>query len=177
MTTHECRRFRAFPRASSALREFPASPLLAITKGAVFAALSGLSFIASAQSALTIDGAWVRAMPPTQKMTAAYGTLTNTSEAPITLSGVKSTLGDASLHETTVEDGQSRMRSVSELQLAPGESAELAPGGMHIMLMGLSRAPREGEAIELCLELGDTDQCFKADVRRGAPGDGHHQHH
>ncbi|MEM1402856.1 MAG: copper chaperone PCu(A)C [Pseudomonadota bacterium] len=177
MTIPECRRFRAFPRPAGVSRSLRVLPGRAFISGTMLVALAGASFSASAQSLLTVDGAWVRAMPPTQKMTAAYATITNASEGPITLSGVESTIGDASLHETTVEDGQSRMRALPKLQLEPGESAELAPGGMHIMLMGLSRAPREGEAVELCLVLDDTQQCFKADVRRGAPDDSHHQHH
>jgi len=52
------------------------------------------------------------------------------------------------------------MRPVSNLAVAPGEEVELAPGGLHIMLMKLDAPLIEGEPIDICLELeNNTDVC------------------
>ena len=39
--------------------------------------------------------------------------------------------------------------------LPSGSSVTLAPGGLHIMLMGLSKPLKEGDMFELSLELAD----------------------
>ncbi len=41
------------------------------------------------------------------------------------------------------------MREVSVLHVAPGEQLEFAPGGLHVMLMGLKRPLTEGQVFEL----------------------------
>jgi hypothetical protein len=41
------------------------------------------------------------------------------------------------------------MREVSVLHVAPGEKVEFAPGGLHVMLMGLKRPLKEGQVFEL----------------------------
>jgi copper(I)-binding protein len=35
------------------------------------------------------------------------------------------------------------------LHVAPGEKVEFAPGGLHVMLMGLKRPLKEGQVFEL----------------------------
>jgi len=82
------------------------------------------------------EQAWVRAMPPAAHMTAAYGVLRNGTDAPVTLVAFSSpAFGDVSLHRTEQVDGVARMRAVDSLTLQAGETAELAPGGLHLMLM------------------------------------------
>ena len=55
---------------------------------------------------------------------------------PVTIVGASSpAFGEVSLHETRIVDGVSRMRALPELRIAPGDSAVLKPGGMHLMLM------------------------------------------
>jgi copper(I)-binding protein len=41
------------------------------------------------------------------------------------------------------------MREVSVLHVAPGEKVEFAPGGLHVMLMGLKGPLKEGQVFEL----------------------------
>lgn len=79
---------------------------------------------------------WVRAMPPSANMTAAYGVLRNGTATSVTfVSFASPAFGDVSLHRTVEIDGMARMRAVESLTLRPGESAELEPGGLHLMLM------------------------------------------
>lgn len=127
--------------------------------------------MAHEEPTLEVYDAWIRAMPPMQKMTAAYLKVTNHSDRPITVMSVRSPLGDASLHETRVEGGRSTMRAVDTLRVAAGETLEFTPGALHIMLMGLVRSPVEGDFGELCLQSDAGDFCVDARVQRNAgPG-------
>ena len=114
-------------------------------------------------------------------MTAAYLHITNPGDNAIEVTGVSASQGEASLHETRLENGRSMMREVSELSIDAGASVVLEPGGMHIMLMGLADTPREGDVINICLQAAADDVCLDAPVRRDAPSDAesmtNHDHH
>ena len=138
-------------------------------------ALTLLSLPALAQP-LVVEDAWVRAMPPTQRMTAAYMRLTNAGNEAVEVRGVTALgAGEASIHATRREGDQVRMEALDSLTVAGGETVQLQPAGLHIMLMGLERMPAVGETLELCLETNAGRQCLNAEVRRDAPGG--HDHH
>ena len=124
--------------------------------------------------ALELSDAWVRAMPPGRPMTAAYLNLRNDSDRVVTVTGITSTLGEASLHETRVVDGRSTMHELPQLRLEPGAGARLVPGGMHIMLMGLTQTPVVGEVVPLCLDTDAGEFCVDAPVQRGGGSSQHH---
>lgn len=143
------------------------------------AALSALiTAPAPAAAGLELSGAWVRALPPVQRNTAAYLTLRNTGDAALTVTGGHAA-GAARLeiHRSEQVDGTMRMRRVEELTLAPGEQVQLQPGGVHLMLLDLEKMPAEGEQVELCLSLATGEPvCTLAPVRRQA-GAADHSHH
>ena len=62
------------------------------------------------------------------------------------------------LHRTVAADGVARMEPVDGVTLAPGASASFAPGGLHVMLIGVERALAEGDTFGLALvfDSGDT---------------------
>jgi copper(I)-binding protein len=85
---------------------------------------------------------------------------------------------EVSLHRTVREGDRVRMDAVGTLRLAPGERVELAPGGLHLMLMGLEQMPAEGASLRLCLVEASGETCVDAPVRRAAPASGvHHSSH
>ncbi|MEO0435779.1 MAG: copper chaperone PCu(A)C [Pseudomonadota bacterium] len=132
------------------------------------------------EPALVIEDPWVRAMPPGRAMTAGYLRVENTSAYPVQITGVASSAGNASLHETRMVEGKSSMRPVEDLLIEPGETLALAPGGLHIMLMGLAATPLEGELVPLCLTTSIGEACTQATVRRSAPSTeraADHNHH
>jgi periplasmic copper chaperone A len=99
---------------------------------------------------LTVTGAWARTTPPGIPMGAAYLTIHNDTKKSDRLLKLKASVGrKAEVHRTEVIEGVARMREVSVLHLAPGEKAEFAPGGMHVMLMGLEKPLVEGGSFEL----------------------------
>ena len=147
---------------------------------ALLSAATMASLLATgARGEAVISDAWVRAMPPTQSMTAGYLKLDNTGTRAITIVGASS---DASprveIHNTVTRDGLQRMQPVASLEIAAGESIELAPGSYHLMLREMPAMPAEGDRGELCLEL-DSDErlCSEARVARSGAQAPSHQHH
>lgn len=145
-----------------------------------------LLHIPKALADLAISGAWVRAMPPTQTMTAGYATLTNEGATTITITGASSDIAPmATLHTTVQADDSLRMVALPTLELAPGERFSFAPGGAHIMLMQMPSMPAEGAVSQLCFKIeGGAARCIEAAVRKEAPAskgmgdhDMHHGHH
>ncbi|WP_439107668.1 copper chaperone PCu(A)C [Congregibacter sp.] len=125
-----------------------------------------------------LSDAWIRAMPPGQKMTAAYLRVHNLGDSPLSILDVSSTVGMASLHETRLEGGRSTMQAVDSLSVEAGSSVTMAPGGLHIMLMGLKSTPAEGDIVPICVRTSEGDVCTDAPVRRAAPDvPNNHDHH
>jgi periplasmic copper chaperone A len=68
---------------------------------------------------------------------AAYLTLRNPGDAPVTVTAVTSPQYDAvHLHESVADDGVARMRPLPSLLIAPGAAERLEPGSKHLMLVG-----------------------------------------
>lgn len=79
---------------------------------------------------------WVRLPPMPMPMLAGFARIENRCAAAAVIVGVSSpAFADASLHETRIVDGVSRMRAVPELRIARDGAARLKPGGLHLMLM------------------------------------------
>jgi len=86
---------------------------------------------------------------------AAYMTITNTGDEDRTIVGASSDLaGVVELHNTLMEDGVMRMFELEDgIALLAGETVELRPRALHVMLMQLTRDLLPGDALFLALEL------------------------
>jgi copper(I)-binding protein len=118
-----------------------------------------LSFVLPAcarECAPQLRDGWIRLTPAKMPMMAGFGRIENHCPKPVTIVGVSSpAFGDASLHETRIVDGVSRMRALPELRITSDASAVLKPGGMHLMLME-PRAPlKEGSRVVVEFALKD----------------------
>ncbi len=103
---------------------------------------------------IQVEDAWVRAVAGPDVNTAAYMTLRNAGNAPDRLTGARSEIARMTgLHRTTIdEDGLARMGEVDGLDLPAGGTAQLEPGGFHVMLMGVGSLV-EGDTVEITLLL------------------------
>jgi periplasmic copper chaperone A len=112
-------------------------------------------------AAIQVVEAWARQapmMPSTGHMHGATGTgavyvtLRNTEAVPVALVGASSAAAEVvELHET-IRDGEvMRMRPVGILALPAGATLEMKPGGLHIMLINLTRALHPGDTVPLTL--------------------------
>jgi len=135
---------------------------------------------APAPGCLSLQDGWIRMPPAPRPMLAGFGRIANACATAQAVVAVRSPrFGAASLHETRVVDGVSRMREVERLPVAPGASAVLQPGGLHLMLMQPAGALAEGERVPLVLVLADGREVqAELTVRKGPPqpAAGHHGH-
>lgn len=111
---------------------------------------------AHAEGKLSVYDAWVRAAPPDSRVMAGYATLKNTGDAPIKILTVQSdAFRGSSIHETVVERGISRMRELPRLDLDPGATIEMKPGGRHLMLSEPRHPIVVGDKIDMVFLLAD----------------------
>jgi len=138
---------------------------------AAFPALLACTIALAAAPPLTAQDAWIRATPGSD-LAAAYLTLHNTGTQAVNIVGVRcACAGHAMIHESLVSNGQSIMRPREPLAVAAGATLRFAPGGLHIMLQGLTRALTPGEEVPLELLL-DSGGSLSVRARVRALGDG-----
>lgn len=84
----------------------------------------------------------VTAAIPGMRMSAAYLTLTNTTDTPIRISEITSEeFKSVKMHDTIIENGIAKMRPLSELTVQPNATVTLERGGKHLMLMQADTVP------------------------------------
>ncbi len=123
-----------------------------------FSLLFGLPTVCLAGSAdVVVEGAWARASIGTSRPGAAYMTLRNMGNDPVTLVGLATPLAMMpDIHESKTDaNGVSSMTPAGEILIPPGESVALEPGGLHAMLMRLQYKMVEGETFPLTLNFAD----------------------
>jgi len=109
---------------------------------------------ASALAQVSVTDPWIRATVPAQKVTGAF--MQVQSAAPARLVGVQAEVaGRSELHEMAMDGQTMRMRRVESIELPAGKKVNLASGGYHVMLMDLKRQVKEGESVELTLQVQD----------------------
>ena len=123
-----------------------------------------LMVLAWAQNAtVSVKDGWIRIVPQIRD-TAAYFTLVNTGDRPLRLVGgqiavasmVMPMVGTSEIREVNgIRQEVKGMKGVKYLEVPARGKLELTPGGDHLMLMGLKRALKEGEKLELELRFED----------------------
>ena len=132
---------------------------------------------------LQIGNPWARATPKGSKVTAGYLTITNKGpEADRLVGGSAEPASRFEVHDTVTENGVARMRQVTNLEIKPGQTIELKPGGMHVMLMGLKQPLSKGQTVKatLVFEKAGTVAVEFTVQAIGAPAGGQgggHKHH
>jgi copper(I)-binding protein len=84
-----------------------------------------------------------------------FARLTNDADLPVRLVGARSGIaGMVEVHETVAgPSGPVMAPKAGGIQIPPGASVILAPGGNHVMLMNLARPLRAGDEVALTLLL------------------------
>ncbi len=122
---------------------------------------------------------WSRPLPAVSVNGAAYMTIMNKGSAPDRLVSVSTPAArKAELHNHIMEGGLMKMRPVGVLKITPGDPSVLQPGGLHIMLMGLSQPLVEGNSFPLTLNF-ERAGSIEVEVMIFQPeetGDGHMKH-
>jgi len=108
-----------------------------------------------APAGVEVVQAWSR--PAVAGATAVgYMTLVNHGRRPVALVGAESPLArKAEIHRSSVDGGVMRMASASSVTIPPGGSVKFAPGGYHLMFLGLARNLRPGDRVPATLRYSD----------------------
>ena len=90
------------------------------------------------------------------KSAAGYLIIKNHDEKELNLLQVSTTLGKAMLHQTTTtDDGVVRMEHLMRVNISAADELIMQPGGVHIMIIGISRPLIVGEKIPATLKFND----------------------
>jgi periplasmic copper chaperone A len=151
--------------------------------GAAFLLIGGIAAAETySAGSLEIGSPWARATPKGATVGAGYLTITNKGpESDRLIGGSAAPASRFEVHTTVMENGVARMRPVNGLEIKPGETVELKPGGMHLMLMGLKQPLTNGQTVKgtLVFEKAGTVAIEFAVQAVGAPsgGQGGHKGH
>jgi len=134
----------------------------------LFISFSLLSLSAQAEDYLQIENPWVRAAPPNARVMGGFLTIKNPSEYTIWITGASSPqFEDVELHESSEEDGISRMFRLNFIKLTPGETVNFKPFGKHLMLFTPKQPLKPGSEVHFVLKLGNGDLVkFMAPVKK-----------
>ena len=137
----------------------PAVMLVAAMKGAD--TMAGMVMPASYKVGnLVVTGPWIRATPKGAPVAGGYLKITNNGKEPDRLVG-GSLVGAArfEVHEMSMDNGVMKMRPLAHgLEIKPGETVELKPGGYHIMFMQPKDQFRAGQTVKGTLEFAKAGQ-------------------
>ena len=130
-------------------------------------ALSGLA--RADNPPIIIENAWLQALPAVAENTAAYMKIRNLGQTPVKLTGASSPIAttiEPMITTKRVRNGQEimGMENVPELEIPPGGTLELKPGGNHLMIMGLTSHPKDGERVKVTVRFAPGDQRLDLEV-------------
>jgi len=118
---------------------------------------------------IQVENAWLQAVPPVAEATAAYMRIRNRGLSSIRLIDASSAIAtkiEPMITTRRQRNGQEvmGMESVDSLEIPPGGVLELKPGGSHLMLMGLTSHPKEGEHVKVTVRFAPGDQRLDVEI-------------
>jgi copper(I)-binding protein len=122
-----------------------------------FVAVAALLLAAPAAGAqtVTVEQPWARATAPQAQAGAVYATLTAATADRLTGASTP-VAASVQVHENIHDNGVVRMRELEGgLPLEPGKPVTLAPGGYHLMLIGLKQQLKPGDSFPLTLSFAN----------------------
>jgi copper(I)-binding protein len=88
-----------------------------------------------------------------------YLTLVNHGRNPVALVGAQSPLArKAEIHRSSMAGGVMRMAPQASVAIPPGGAVRFAPGGYHLMFLGLSKPLSPGDRLPATLRFSDGRQ-------------------
>ncbi len=140
-----------------------------------FALAVGLAGAANACE-LSFESGWIGDAPPSSPMRAGYLRVVNPGAADVTITAASSpAFARVEMHETTEQDGVTRMRKLDPAVVPAQGELLFVPGGKHFMLINPTATLAQGDQVELVI-----DACakqFSTQLRVGTPADADHAQH
>jgi copper(I)-binding protein len=151
--------------------------------GVLLAAVALPHAVKAEPGSIAVENAWARATPKGAQVAAGYLTIKNDGAEPDRLvSASASFASKTEMHQSRMVDGMMKMRPAAEgIEIPPGSTVTLGPGGYHLMFMNLAAPLDEGDTVsgELVFErAGKMQVAFKVlGIGAQGPVEGpQHQH-
>ncbi|ONF95087.1 copper chaperone PCu(A)C [Sphingomonas jeddahensis] len=132
---------------------------------------------------LTVTSPWSRATAPRATVGAGFLTIRNGDAQADRLVSVTSPRAErVEIHAMSMKNGVMRMRPLANgVTVPPQRATTLAPGGNHLMLMGLKAPLKAGERVPVTLRFARaglvTTQLVVGSAGAAAPMGSHEGHH
>ena len=107
---------------------------------------------ATAAQGVIVKNAWARATAPGQTTASVYMEIVSATDTVLIGAG-SPRARSAGIHDMRTEGGVMKMRAMPKLALPAQKSVRLAPGGLHVMLVGIKRPLREKDRVPLELTI------------------------
>jgi copper(I)-binding protein len=106
---------------------------------------------------------WARATPKGATIAGGYMKLVNTgATADRLIGGTNADSEKFEIHEMSMDNGVMKMRPLPNgIEIKPGETVELKPGGYHLMFVGLKHPLEKGKSVKGTLQF---EKAGKVDV-------------
>jgi len=104
-----------------------------------------------AGGSLSVLEPWARATPPGATVGGAFLVIENPGAADQLLRIESPVSGTVEMHQTSMKDGMMQMREVKSLTVPAHGQVRFAPGGLHVMLLGLKHPLVEGQHFPMTL--------------------------
>ncbi len=115
-----------------------------------------LIFSPIALAELDIRDPWIKNLPPSVPVRAGYMTIHNPQAKAVSIVSLRSdAFASIEIHQTIEQDGMMRMEQVPSLKIEANSSVQLAPGGLHLMMMNPSEPTQPGDLLEIVIVLDD----------------------
>lgn len=111
---------------------------------------------------LVVSENYIRKPIPGRSMSAAFMAISNISKQDVivtkaSIEGARS----VEIHTHSHKDGVMRMRQIHELLIPAGETVELKPGGLHLMVFGIKDLPT-APMLSLC---DQQETCYRSPLK------------
>lgn len=146
------------------------------TRSAALLVLLSLATLARAGDAPAITGAWARATAPGIDVGAAYMVIEGGSRSDRVLNVSSPRAAMVHLHTVEERDGVATMRALEAIEVPAGQRIELAPKGLHLMLMGLDGPLVAGQSFPITLRFATAGERTVNVLVKPATADATHSH-
>jgi copper(I)-binding protein len=119
--------------------------------------------------AITIDHPYARATVAGQPTGGGFMRLVNGGSADRLVSASAGVSKSVELHVMKMEGDVMQMRQVDAIDLQPGKTVELKPGGYHVMFIGLKAPLKAGDTFPMRLKFEKAGE-VSVNVKVEAPG-------
>ena len=121
-----------------------------------------------AEQTLMFSNAWSPEAPPVAPVMAGYFTVENSGKTEILITAISSPqFENIEIHRTLYEKDMAKMRWQPHIHVPAGKRVELKPGGKHLMMFKPKQRVKNGDTIELRIDLSDnTQQTIKLRIKK-----------